>query len=324
MPRIILVILLSVVTLLQTALAQGVCDAALVKSTYSSFSSDHLDWRLASLVTDKEYEEIKHDAGGNAVIYGVPVGASYDDFSKRVKDKQSSYNESLTHSQALNILWTGLDPNAPSSYLECLRAQIFAGRGLHLAVKSATKTDISLLISWNPQGNDPSTISPKWLWQSHDGSHLPTRVQQGLTTLIIPRPEEQRTFAVNYPGFTDSVVLEPLSKLPSLPLPAPLVNTTETYNSDEAASGACKDYGAWTSVCSPDKPEGWTIVLQTFQLTGDRAGCAHAECGLVSPATATKVCYHFRTQGHKEECKHRGNTGIHYSRGVLTVVWAHH
>lgn len=103
----------------------------------------------------------------------------------------------------------------------------------------------------------------------------------------------------------------------------PLVNTTEVYWSDEAASGHCKDFGGWASVCSADKPEGWTIVSQVFELTGDRAGCAYAKCEPVS-VTPTKACYHFSTQGHDEECGHSGNTGIHYSKGKLTVVWAHH
>ncbi len=303
--------------------AQSVCDSALVKSTYNSFSSDQLDWRLATLVTEKDYNEIKQDAGVNAIIYGVPVGASYSDYQKAVKDKLSSYNESLTRNQVRNILWTGLDANSPGAYSECLKAQVFASGGLHIAVVTATKTDISVLVKWSPVSDDPATISPTWTWRDAVSTPLPKNIQQGETTVVLPRPKQERTFAVNYKGFTSSVILEPLAKLPTLPTLAPLVNTTEIYWSDNAASGACEDFGAWASVCSSDKPEGWTIVSQVFELTGDRAGCAYAECGPVSPPTATKVCYHFRTQGHDDECGHSGNTGIHYSKGKLTVVWAH-
>ncbi|MGB9254775.1 MAG: carboxypeptidase regulatory-like domain-containing protein [Candidatus Korobacteraceae bacterium] len=106
-------------------------------------------------------------------------------------------------------------------------------------------------------------------------------------------------------------------------LPPQTVISTETYTSDDVASGACKDFGAWATLCTPDKPQGWTIVQQNFQLTGDRAGCAWAECQLLGAPTNTKVCYRFRMQGHDEECGHSGNTGIHYSKGVLTVVWQH-
>jgi hypothetical protein len=99
--------------------------------------------------------------------------------------------------------------------------------------------------------------------------------------------------------------------------------TTEKYYSDEIASGACKDFGAWATLCTPDKPKGWAIADQHFELTGDRAGCAWAQCEPLGAITETKACYHARTQGHDEECGHSGNTGIHYSRAALTVVWKH-
>lgn len=114
-----------------------------------------------------------------------------------------------------------------------------------------------------------------------------------------------------------------LSSSDPKPAPVEIVSATETYYSDNAASGSCKDFGAWASVCTPPKPAGWTITYQHFELTGDRAGCAYAVCEADGPITDTKVCYHFKTQGHDEECGHSGNTGIHYSKGVLTVVWQH-
>ncbi len=100
-------------------------------------------------------------------------------------------------------------------------------------------------------------------------------------------------------------------------------SSVETYSSDDVASGACKDFGAWATLCTPDKPKGWTIASQHFELTGDRAGCAWAQCEPLGSITDTKACYRFRTQGHDEECGHSGNTGIHYSKGVLTVAWNH-
>jgi hypothetical protein len=103
-----------------------------------------------------------------------------------------------------------------------------------------------------------------------------------------------------------------------------IILTTEKYSTDQVASGACKDFGAWATICTPSKPDGWTIAEQHFELTGDRAGCAYAECEPLGTVTETKVCYRFRTQGHDEECGHSGNTGIHYSQGILTVTWKHH
>jgi hypothetical protein len=109
-----------------------------------------------------------------------------------------------------------------------------------------------------------------------------------------------------------------------LPPPPESTTSTETYTSDNAASGSCADFGAWTTVCTPDKPQGWTIIDQNFQLTGDRAGCSWARCEPLGTISATKACYRFQTQGHSEECRpFTGNTGIHYSKGILRVVWQH-
>jgi hypothetical protein len=96
----------------------------------------------------------------------------------------------------------------------------------------------------------------------------------------------------------------------------------ETYRSDELPSGSCKDFSGWYTLCSADKPEGWTIVSQVFQLTGDRSCSGWAQCEMTTN-TPSKVCYRFQMQGHDEECGHSGNTGIHYSRGQLDVVWQH-
>jgi hypothetical protein len=321
--RLLLSVLLCFVLSPQHILAAGVCDGALVLSTYSSFSTDHLDYRLATLVTENNYDEIKRDAGLNAVIYGVPVGASYSDYQKSVHDKLSSYQSSLSHDQAINILWTGLDAGANGRYKDCLDNQILNGRGLHIAVQFATASDITLLASWNPQGNDPPLIRPKWLYRG-DRTTLPGELKQGFTTVIVPRPKLQQTMAINYPGFTGAIILEPLVKLPKLPPVLPMVNTTETYPTAVLASGACADYGQYTSVCSDTKGPDWTIASSHFDIRGDRTACgAYSHCN-ATQSTPTKVCWQFQTQGHNEECGHSGNTGIQNSQGFLTVTWAHH
>ncbi len=109
------------------------------------------------------------------------------------------------------------------------------------------------------------------------------------------------------------------------PAPAPqiVIEPEKIYTSNELASGACKDFGGWATLCTPDKPPGWTIVSAHFDLTGDRAGCQYAHCNPDPNNSDTKVCYSFNTQGHDEQCSHPGNTGIQYSRGVLKVVWKH-
>lgn len=304
--------------------AAGVCDSALIISTYNSFSSDHIDWRLATLVTEKEYDEIKHDEGVNAVIYGIPVGQNYSDFQKSVREKQKSYKESYVRDQLRNIQWTGLDPNGAGAYKKCLESEVLNGRGLHLAVKSATDNDVAVIVSWNPQLNDPPSITADWKWAEKGKADLQTHIQQGTTTVVIPRPKQVHTLAINFPGASDSIVIEPTAKIPAELTVVPWVVVAEQYRTNLLASGACADFGQWASVCTPDKPDSWTITSEHFSIIGDRAGGAYAQSGYVGTPSNTKVCYQFRTQGHSEQCGSHGNTGIQNSTGVLDVTWQHH
>ncbi len=106
-------------------------------------------------------------------------------------------------------------------------------------------------------------------------------------------------------GQNIEVELIPITEAEVRPHPAsapitdsvPIVTVTETYKSGDVASGACKDFGAWSTVCSPDKPPNWTIAEQHFQITGDRAGGAYARSEPLGTITQTKACYRFQTQG---------------------------
>jgi hypothetical protein len=189
------------------------CEGALVKTTYQKLTSEHVDLRLASLVTKEIYDEIRHDAGAHAVIYGVPVGANYDDFHKRVETELNQVSTSLTHDQSLNVLWTALDPNSVTAYSKCIEE---LGDGLTMAVKSATKTDIAVLLRYVPRAGDKREIPLSWSGLTVDKNKrpLPTTLVQGKHTVIVSRPEQQEHLAVNSPGFTGSVILDPLPPPP--------------------------------------------------------------------------------------------------------------
>ena len=87
----------------------GDCDSALVRATYNKIDQQYVDWRLAEKVDEGTYNQIKTEAGANAVIYGVPVGASYGDFQENIKSLKREHQESYTSQTYRNILWTGLD-----------------------------------------------------------------------------------------------------------------------------------------------------------------------------------------------------------------------
>lgn len=148
----------------QIAFAEGVgdCDQALVISTYDRFSSDHVDYRLASFVTKDTYDKISGSHNGSILIYGIPMSGSWNAFKEKLDKTMNKTDTSLTRDQALNIMWTGLDPNAVSAYSKCLDEVAFSSAGLHLGVKAATASDITIAIKYAANFYDPKTLHVKW------------------------------------------------------------------------------------------------------------------------------------------------------------------
>ena len=60
------------------------CDAALVEDTYSKTEEKNIDWRLAQSIDEGTYNQVKTNLGASVVIFGVPIGASYQDFKENI------------------------------------------------------------------------------------------------------------------------------------------------------------------------------------------------------------------------------------------------
>lgn len=293
------------------------CAEALVMATYNRVSTNHLDWRLASYVSQKTYDEIKQSGGANAVIYGVPVGVDYSDYQKRVSEHVDAYSESLTRDQATNIMWTGLDPDASNAYSECLKTKVFSQNGLHLGVKTATKNDVSVVVVWNPVAGEPRVANTQWQWEGAGLAKLPKTLQPGTHIVLLHRPTEQLTLAANYSGYADSLVIDPFPAIPPPPT-THVEHTAETYTSPQV-HGWGKNFSPPYTLCTPDKPAGWTVRLVEFHLDGDRRCNEWSICSGSEADSATHLCRTFQIQGYEGGFK-GGNA---YDTGVMTVIWTH-
>jgi len=193
------------------------CDSALVMSTYHLQSQDRFDATLAETVTESEYKRIKekHGGGVNVLIYGVPVGANYNQFKDNIRSRKysSSRTQSLSYSQAVNILQTGLDRVAADAYKECLAVLKQRSGKPMMNVRSATESEITVLISYNAAPQQTTTLPIRWtgLAQTSDGTRLPDRLLHGVDTIILlRRPAQQQQIVLNSDLGGDSIVLEPL------------------------------------------------------------------------------------------------------------------
>ena len=189
-----------------TAHADGPdCNKALILSTYNSVSSDRLDYRLAESVDEETYKKIKEKHGGGITvpIYGVPVGANYDQFKDNVRRYKRSQNrtESLTKEQETSIRWTGLDPNSVTTHRECLNYALATTRGtVILTVLYATETDVSVVLRYNKATGQPDTIDIAWSTnlKTNDGRPLPRTLSSGADRYIIfGQPTASQQIAVN-------------------------------------------------------------------------------------------------------------------------------
>jgi hypothetical protein len=223
MLRVSIVFSLIATYLLSTS-AHASCESALVISTYNSQSDIRSDWRLADLVDQSSYEKIKHDAGAHAVIYGVPVGANYSDYKDAASKLRHDHNESLSRSELVNIAWTGLDPQAPSVYRDCLNTSVFLENGLHAAIVAATETDISVLVKWFVPGQ-PGSATVIWNPSAVGDEQIRKEFPQGLTPVRLPRPVKQLSLSGGFNGFaTEVMVLEPLpEKVKETPILGPKI-----------------------------------------------------------------------------------------------------
>lgn len=295
------------------------CAEALVLATYNRVDVANSDWRVAAYVTESQYNEVKQKAGLNAVIYGVPVGANYSDYQKSLQEKTSSYKESLTQSQATNVMWTGLDPQSSNAYAECLKTRMFSQPGVHVDVKSATRLEVSVVIVWTPIGS-ARDANLRWSWAGTGVAALPKIVKPGSYTAVLPRPEKQQILAVNFEGYSDSLIIEPF------PAP-PIVEIRMVETSEEYRSGVIEGWGTNfsnpTALCTPEKPPGWTIVkVYDFHLESpsERNECGKwTTCGGAETDTPRRACRIVSVQGHTDN-KYSG-----YGRAVAVfhVTWRH-
>jgi hypothetical protein len=211
--RVAIIIGYAVVALLESRVAQAgveVCDAALIQTTFSASSSVSDDWRLASLITSSNYDQVKHDAGGQATVYGIPFGANYSDFRTNLNSQYAQQNQSENINQTRNVAWTGLESASVSAYEACLQTQVLMSNGLHAAVTTATASDISIHIRFVVPGL-PAHVAIKWSPPSVAGFVFPSRLTQGDTIVRVPRPDKELSVSGNASGYaTDALVLEPL------------------------------------------------------------------------------------------------------------------
>jgi hypothetical protein len=193
------------------------CDSALIIATTSTSNSKHSDWRLSYNITKENYDEVKRDLSADVVVYDIPIGLDYNDYSQKRSSYSKNYGESLTVDQAFSLLHTGLDKYSLAAYKACLEKEIFALEGIHVKILSETENDIDIYVRVSVP-NAPRNSKIEWSPATIDGKAIPSLIgDPGAKTIILARPKAVMSLGANFAGFANS---QPLTLFPhALPPP---------------------------------------------------------------------------------------------------------
>jgi hypothetical protein len=97
------------------------CSKALIVATDTASSSITTQLSLAYSISEGEWAEAKRNAAGNAVIYGVPVGASYSDYKSNVRQRAESFHLDRFEQRSFAYATSGLNEASLAAYKACLQ-----------------------------------------------------------------------------------------------------------------------------------------------------------------------------------------------------------
>jgi hypothetical protein len=140
------------VAMIGPAFSQEDCSRALIVAQ-TRFSSDEIK-QLSSAYNLSEYEYNKHkqDYGINVVIYGIPIGANYNDFKESIRRKAESLRIDNFERRSIAYATSGLDANSLRAYQSCLVTR----GGLSVVVKELASSFYVLSVIHRPLADVPN------------------------------------------------------------------------------------------------------------------------------------------------------------------------
>ncbi|WP_316171259.1 hypothetical protein [Bradyrhizobium sp. SZCCHNRI1058] len=304
-----------------TALCQQQdCSKALIE--YHRSGSSSLVSTLSAAYSMSEGEWSKRQQGGNAnvVVYGVPLGASYQDFKERVSQRAEQFHIDRFDARAQSYAESDLSNNGLEAYKACLRGnrgfELFAGDTsantytIHLLNQPAGGLDARIIGSLETPVN-LSDQSADYLRRKIAGLHYAQAWDQAF--VIQPRdPKQEVSFTVDFgDAFSKSIVLPPLQIKP----PRVELSNSTTFSLMHRVNGVPRqdcalgtprggegglptdyvaDERATLSIEGKQLPSNFKIDQSTVTITAPGQACAWVVC----------------PEASEEEAKHENNKNI--------------
>jgi hypothetical protein len=107
----------------ERAQAQQDCSNVLVMATINKTVLSVRNLAIAWSMTQGQWEQSQHSLGADAVIYGIPIGASYADFQNNVRTMAQAYSITDFEQYSESYASSQSDQNSVEAYKYCLASR---------------------------------------------------------------------------------------------------------------------------------------------------------------------------------------------------------
>jgi hypothetical protein len=176
----------------------------LAKDYYSDSQKRNLEIDYLKTIDSSTWEELRRSFGMSAVISGIPIGGSYNEFNQ----KRTSYLESVKYrrseSEARSIIQIATSDRAYTAYEACLRTTT-TGSPIRVWAARETMDSVELRVKYvNPAGVPRKTLESKLIGGSVKGAQTGELWSKSASAWGVM---EEKTFTISRtPGTSSTVV----------------------------------------------------------------------------------------------------------------------
>jgi hypothetical protein len=256
-----------VLTMMTSSVAQPMdCTKALIPATTNITYDQITNFSLAYTLTESAYNQAKQQFGANAVVYGIPLGASYGSYHSNAEQRAKSLHIQNFQQLAYSYATSGINSEGLEAYKACL----LQFGGLQLVAGKPGSNHYAIWLMWVPPLNARAGLTGQASarnvtqadFQSYSNQvkqvNFGQRVELNLT--LEPQSNTQEsTISIRVGNTSRSLVLPPLLAFPA-PTPPELDVTLRligTYQVMLGPRGGCNggkagSYPSRTATISSD------------------------------------------------------------------------
>jgi hypothetical protein len=147
-----------VLLMITSSIAQPMdCTKSLIPKTTNVTYDQITNFALAYTLTESAYNEAKQQFGANAVVYGVPLGASYGSYHSNAQQRAESLHIQNFQQLAYSYATSGINSEGLEAYKACL---LQVG-GLQLVAGKPGSNNYTIWVMWIPPINAKPNLTGK-------------------------------------------------------------------------------------------------------------------------------------------------------------------